>query len=511
MARPANPTPRWDGKEWIVRVTANGVQERHALPGIPENEPKLAAQVAKDFSDRLRAGDGVAADGSETCTAYRVRLDAHRKELGRRGGRFDESTWRVWIAPTLGPLAIAKVTRDDIERMRDKLDEQIALHTRTEGKEGIGAKRARNVWTCVTTTFKATTNAKRRDLRVRNDNPCSNVLPPERGESRRRPFVYPVELSAVLACVDVPQDVRELYAVATYLYLRPGELRALLVSDVDFAAGVVHVTKAYDEETKQTKAPKTRNGVRDVPIPATLVPLLQRLANGRQPGDPLLPVMARRSAWERARSFRAHLVKAKVTRPRLTADNPREEPVDFRSLRDSGITWLALSGVDVAKIQRRCGHDDIATSLGYVKLAEDIAGHVGEPFPPLPEELVGAFQSESASFSQKPLDYAGKQWPLRDLKAPAKRRESSPENARSASPQADPEVVNVASPTTFQTEKRPSGLILPASDPTSDSDLERAIVNAVMRGLDDVARVLAAQLQERQRSRVGANVVPLRR
>ena len=72
-------------------------------------------------------------------------------------------------------------------------------------------------------------------------------------------------------------------------------------------------------------------------------------------------------------------------------------------------------------------------------------------------------------------------------------------------------MVNVASPTPFQTEKRPSGLILPASDPTSDSDLERAIVNAVMRGLDDVARVLAAQLQERQRSRVGANVVPLRR
>jgi len=401
MARPANPTPRWDGKEWIVRVTANGVQERHALPGIPENEPKLAAQVAKDFSDRLRAGDGVAADGSETCTAYRVRLDAHRKELGRRGGDLERSTWSKWIAPTLGALAIAKVSSDDIERVRDMLDAKITLHTRTEGKEGIGWARARNVWTVVTSTFKAAKQSKRRDLRVRKDNPCADVLPPERGQSRQRTFLYPTEIGTLLACADVPTEVRQMYAVATYLYLRPGELRALLVSDVDLAAGVVHVTKAYDDEANETKAPKTRNGVRDVPIPATLVPLLQRLVAGRKAGDLLLPVMAVRSDRNRGRTFRTHLEWAKVTRPRLLADNPREEPVDFRSCRDTGITWLALSGVDVAKCQRRCGHDTLETTMGYVKVAEDIGGQIGEPFGPLPPDLFSQNQSDSVKTDAK--------------------------------------------------------------------------------------------------------------
>jgi integrase len=67
-----------------------------------------------------------------------------------------------------------------------------------------------------------------------------------------------------------------------------------------------------------------------------------------------------------------------------------ERFADFRSCRDSGITWLALSGLDVAKIQRRAGHEDVSTTLGYVKMAEDLGGKVGVPFAPLPRELVWA-------------------------------------------------------------------------------------------------------------------------
>jgi len=70
-------------------------------------------------------------------------------------------------------------------------------------------------------------------------------------------------------------------------------------------------------------------------------------------------------------------------------------PANFRSWRDTGITWLALKGVDVAKIQRRAGHDEISTTLGYVKMAEDLTGSIGEPFPLLPASLVGAQQADS--------------------------------------------------------------------------------------------------------------------
>ena len=92
-----------------------------------------------------------------------------------------------------------------------------------------------------------------------------------------------------------------------YLYLRPGELRALTCGDVDFDAQVVHVTKAFDEGTREIKSPKTRNGVRDVPIHPNLVPLLRRLVEGRQAADLLTPLVLARSEFERAKTLRAHL------------------------------------------------------------------------------------------------------------------------------------------------------------------------------------------------------------
>ena len=52
------------------------------------------------------------------------------------------------------------------------------------------------------------------------------------------------------------------------------------------------------------------------------------------------------------------------------------------------ITWLALSNVDVGKMQRRAGHDSLETTMGYVKAAEDLSGAAGQPFPALPAGLL---------------------------------------------------------------------------------------------------------------------------
>ena len=121
-----------------------------------EEDAKGEILKAKQAREREKAvAEGATAGAGETCSQYRVRLDAYRKELGRRSGKDDRSTWRGWIEPCLGDLPIAKVTKDDVEKVRDALDEAITLHRRTEGDEGISAKRARNVWVVVTTTFRA--------------------------------------------------------------------------------------------------------------------------------------------------------------------------------------------------------------------------------------------------------------------------------------------------------------------------------------------------------------------
>lgn len=373
-------------------------EERRALyaAAVQERENERGELLAKKrarIEAKAAAQPTAATTGAETLSKYRERLNVHRVELGQGPG--DTSAWKAWITPHLGALPAASVTREQIERFRDVLDSEIAKHRRSNGADGLSSKRASNIWTEVTTTFRAMINAKQRDLRVRADNPCSDVLPPEKGDSRKKTFIYPSEMSAVLAS-DAPLEWREAYAIGSYLYLRPGELAVLTWADVNFVAGVVHITKAWDERAKEIKPPKTAKGVRDVPIPSALIPLLKRMGDGKQPSDRVVPILLSMSEDVRAPKIRAHLRAADCTRPRLFEDTATTMGVNFRTLRDSGITWLALARVDVMRMQSRAGHENITTTMGYVKLAEDIGGKLGKPFGPLPASLVNGASGQAS-------------------------------------------------------------------------------------------------------------------
>jgi integrase len=254
--------------------------------------------------------------------------------------------------------------------------------------DGISGKTAIIIWTLVRTVFKKTVNARERSKRVRPDDPTFGVLPPLKTRPRKKTFIYPSEFAQLVACDLVPLEWRELYAVAAYLYLRPGELRALTFEHVDLVAGVVSVVMAFDEEAGESKPTKAERGQREVPIPPALVPLLTAMREPAKPTDPVAPLLARVAHNKRAIQFREHLKLAKVTRPRLLEDTATTVMVNFRSLRDSGITWEALEGTPVDRIQARAGHEHISTTIGYVKAVEDLKGRFGTPFGPLPETLL---------------------------------------------------------------------------------------------------------------------------
>ena len=74
--------------------------------------------------------------------------------------------------------------------------------------------------------------------------------------------------------------------MALYTGLRPGELRALTVNDVDLTARTITVSKSIDARSGVTKPPKTESGQRVVPIHPELAPLLQ---------DHSMPQLATRS------------------------------------------------------------------------------------------------------------------------------------------------------------------------------------------------------------------------
>jgi integrase len=328
----------------------------------------------------------------ETCDAWFERYHAHQLALGQYG---TGSQWRTWISPRIGSKRWSAVTTDDVEDLRDTLDAAIlAWQTTGSGRGRISGQTAMTVWWALRGALREATSSKRRDLRVLSGmpNPSVGVQPPGDRNSRRhrrKSFVYPREFARLVACADIPLAWREAHAIAAYTYLRPSELGALRWADVDVEHGRLRVTKACSYRDGTIGVPKTRNGVREIPIAPQLLPVLRRMFRAARTGydDLVVPILTTVPRETLAARTRRHLLAAGVLRETLHTSSRTTVRANFRSWRDSGITWLAMSGLDTAKIMRRAGHDDIGTTISYVKATEDLGGELGEPFAPLPDDL----------------------------------------------------------------------------------------------------------------------------
>jgi len=290
----------------------------------------------------------------------------------------------------------------------------------------------------VTKLFSDSCESKAAALRVRSDNPCTGVRGPDRGEHKGKQWLYPSEASKLLACAEVPLRWRRLYALAAYLYLRPGELAALEWRDVSLEHGYVNVHQALDLRTGRAKPTKT--GItRKVPIHLSLRPLLELMkkeANGQ--GRVVQNTHENKDAEhgmppleDLAETLRTHLGRANVDRAELREDRTTTKRITFYDLRATGITWEVLDGTEHVRIMQRAGHRNFATTQGYIREAEAVGLDVGTPFPTLPASLVLGPQSVD--------------------------RESSRESSPSTSTQRPSKKTarSVASPTGFEGDKIP--------------------------------------------------------
>lgn len=377
--------PRFRGR---VRLGDGTRSERFDVPeGMSEAEARkwlAGIQAAEDAQglllqkrqarERAQAAEaGEACDG-ETCDAWFAR-HLPTIDCGDEHRRITRHAWQKWISPVIGSKPMRSLTRDDVEDVRDALDRAL-----DEGR----IRTARNIWSTLTGALKAAYASRDRTLRVHAAPLHFGILPPKSGDSRQRPWLYPNEWIRLVGCAAVPIEWRQTYAIALYTGLRPNELRALTWNDVDLDAGQISVSKAFDIATKEVKAPKTTAGQRVVPIEPALLPLLEALHD--DDGTKLVAPLVMSSEDRMASTFREHLHAAGVDRQRLFADNMTEERVDFRSLRDSYATWLALANVPEKRIQRRLGHASPSVTDKYIKAAESFdPTMIGAPFPELPE------------------------------------------------------------------------------------------------------------------------------
>jgi integrase len=335
---------------------------------------------AWDPWDRKRAQLAAAPTG-ETLASYVKRWCDDREARGNRSVRDDRSRLAHYLLPGHGHKLVTEIARDDIEGIRDRLDALIA----EEG--GIAWKTAANIWAtitklCADMVFGA---LKNKSLGVRADNPAVGILPPERGEPRSKTCLYPSEFDAAMRSDELPLEFRQLVAVATYEYLREGELYALHCDDIDIAHLDIHIWRTRDAKTGAIRElTKTSAGRRHVPIEPALVPLLTHLVKARA-GGLLFPVPMGRG--DAASLLRTCLEWVGVTRAAIFASDDSRKRLTFHDLRGTGITWRCVRGDNHVAIKTQAGHESFETTLGYVAVADALRSGFGVPFPALPASL----------------------------------------------------------------------------------------------------------------------------
>jgi integrase len=384
--------PGKDGRpgSWWGRFTASDGSrpwvELGAWPNSPQGRAR-AKETAAHHAPRFRA-EGFIATPQRGPKAQAFRLGApawwddffkHREALGLGSS---EGLYRTHIQPVL-EKRWEEITPEDCERLRDALD----LKT-LEGK--ASAKTMFNAWAVFTTAARAAAGQWKKDkpkkLRVRSDNPCLGIAPPDMDDPKELQWLYPDELVRLLSCGLVPLDARRLYALAVYLFVRAGELKALDWSDVDIERGIVSIRVAWDREASEVKQTKTGNkGIRRFAIEANLLPLLRAMhaaANGEGP----LVTMRQQKWW--ATDLRKHLEAAQIRRAALYRNDATSKRLRFHDLRGTGLTWMAIRGDDPLKIQQRAGHTSFEMTQKYIRTAEAVGEAIGDVFPPLPACLL---------------------------------------------------------------------------------------------------------------------------
>ena len=342
------------------------VWDRRAGRKVYKTFPTVSAakQWRQDASGNVRRGTMRAPTSLTLEAAWKAWLEAaergeilsrYRQPYKGSALRGYASDMRRFVLDDLGARRLADVTADDLQGLVDRLVGQ-----------GLSGSKVRNT----IVPLQALYRKHRRQVLV---DPTDGLDLPAPGGRRER-VAPPDEAAKLLAAV--PVDDRGVWATALYAGLRRGELRALRASDV--LSDRISVERGWDDLTGPI-SPKSRAGVRAVPLPDTLRTILDaHLERTGRTGDELL--FGRRGS----EPFTPNLIARRADAAWTTAGLGR---VTLHEARHSFGSYLDAAGISQTRSARYLGHSLPSISDRY---RHALAGQLAEDAASLDAYLTGA-------------------------------------------------------------------------------------------------------------------------
>ncbi|HWK25442.1 MAG TPA: tyrosine-type recombinase/integrase [Solirubrobacter sp.] len=187
--------------------------------------------------------------------------------------------------------------------------------------------------------------------------PTDGLELPEKS-SRQRVPPSPQDAARLLATV--PDDDRAIWAMAMLAGPRRGELLGLDWSNVELKTSVLRVERSYDPTSRTFGRPKSKHGIRTIPITAALAPYLREhaLRSGRRDG---LVFGATAN-----RPLDSHRLQERADEAWQAHDLTR---VTLHACRHLYASMSIAAGVNAHALCRYMGHSSIAVTF-------DLYGHL---------------------------------------------------------------------------------------------------------------------------------------
>ena len=333
-------------KVWVLRwrediVGPDGVAKRvrketvlGAIADLPTR--KLARRRADILLSRVNRPDyrpGKVIGFEEFCERWKEHVLSQQKPSSRAVA---ESHVRFHLVPAFGRLRLEQIGQEDVQQFVAEVGKNLARHT---------------ILNILGTLF-AILKAARQWGYVLNEIRQADLCIPNSRPSRSGKMLTAEQVIAILDRADEPW--RTIFAVAAMTGMRPGEVLALTVDDLEFDARQIRIRQSA--WYRQIVSPKSKASVAPVPMPAPLETILKNYLIRWQP-NPKQLLFANRNGNPYSRGK----VVEKRLRPILDALKiPRCGMHAFRHTHGS---LLISSGASAKVAQEQLRHSDPMTTL----------------------------------------------------------------------------------------------------------------------------------------------------